>query len=162
MPREKFKLSDTVKFLTRKLNAVVGVKDTSVSIEIEQGVVPPGGEVSAIVRVTCGGEASRTLDALVITMRGKVQRDGAWRDYTEAVEVGQGHALEPGHELVVPLLVYIPEDAVLSEDGAQWRFEARAVLDRAIDPRAEEGFEVAGEVLREQEDDEEGAAQEEE
>lgn len=151
MPREKFKLSDTVKFLTRKLNAVVGVKDTSVTIEIEQPEVQPGAEVSASVRVVCGGEVSRTLDALVITMRGKVQRDNAWRDYTEAVEVGQGHVLEPGHELVVPLVVYVPEDAVLSEDGGQWGFEARAVLDRAIDPRAEASFEVAGEILRDEE-----------
>lgn len=160
MPREKFKLSDTVKFLTRKLNAVVGVKDTDVTIEVTQTQVQPGGEVSASVRVACGGEVSRTLDALVITMHGKVQRDGAWRDYTEAVEVGQGHELEPGHELVVPLEVYIPEDAVLSEDGAQWGFEARAVLDRAIDPRAVASFEVAGEVLRGEEDDQEGGEEE--
>lgn len=146
MPKEKFKLSDTVQFLTRQINAVVGAKDASVEIEVSTPSVRPGGEVEASVKVV-GGEKERVLDALVIGLSGKVQQDGKWRAYTETVEVGQGTKLEAEQQLVVPVVIYIPEDAVLSEDGGQWGFEARAVLDRVIDPRAEASFEVAGEVI---------------
>lgn len=146
MPREKFKLSDTVKFLTRKINEVVGSGEVHVAVDVTSPTVAPGGEVQAEIRLV-SAQKSHEISTLVIAMQGKVQRGQKWQDYTETVEVAQGYKLEAGHELIIPLVIYIPEDAVLSEDGAQWGFEARAVLDRAIDPRAEASFEVAGEVL---------------
>jgi hypothetical protein len=76
-------------------------------------------------------------------MRGSVQREGKWVDYTEGAEVAQGTKLMADHELVIPLLLFIPEDAVLTEDGASWVVESRAVLDRLLDPRAAAPFTVA-------------------
>lgn len=145
--REKFKLSDTVKFLTRKINAVVGAGEVHVVVDVTTSTVAPGGEVQATIRVG-SAEKGHEISTLVIAMSGKVQRGQKWQDYNESVEVAQGYALEGGHELVIPVVIYIPEDAVLSEDGAQWGFEVRAVLDRAIDPRAEASFLVAGDVIR--------------
>lgn len=141
MPREKFKLSDTVKFLTRQLNAVVGGGEVTLELEVETPRVEAGGEVMARAVLRNPDEA-RQLDALVLGMSGQVQREGGWREYTESVEVGQGTQIAQGQELVVPIVIYIPEDAVLSEDGAEWQLEARAVLDKLIDPLAEASFEV--------------------
>ncbi len=154
MPREKFKLSDTVKFLTRRLNAVVGAGEVAVSIDVMTPEVAPGGEVHAEVKVV-SAEKDHEISTLIIAMHGKVQREQSWRDYTETVEVAQGYALASGHELVIPLMIYIPEDAVLSEDSAQWGFDVRAVIDRAIDPRASASFEVSGEPIEASSDSEE-------
>ena len=145
MPREKFKLSDTVRFLAQRINAAIGAGEVALTLEVATPIVRPGAHARAEIKLIGEGERARTIDALVIAMEGKVQREGAWRDYTEAVEIAQGLRLEAGQELIVPLEVYVPRDAALSEDGAQWRFESRAVLDGALDPLAAASFEVAGE-----------------
>lgn len=140
MLKEKFKLSETLQLLTRRFNKIAG-GEVAIEVTFEGDVVSPGDQLSARVTVR-SPESSRTIDYLVIAMRGTVQREGKWREYTESAEVAQSTLLEADHELVVPLKLYIPEDAVLSEDGASWLVEARVVLDQLLDPRASAEFTV--------------------
>ena len=142
MPREKFKLSETVRFLSRQLNAITGGGEVEISLEVDVEAVAPGQDLRAHARLR-SPERARTIDYIVIGMRGTVQRDGEWCDYTESAEIGQGAELPADHELVVPIVLHIPEDAVLSEDGARWLLESRAALDRLVDPRDQLEFTVA-------------------
>lgn len=139
MPEGKFKLSDTLKFLSQKLNKIVGHASIDVAIVLHTPEVEAGHELDASVKLR-NSDSERTLDYLALTMSGQVQRDGTWQEYTEAAEVAQNMIIPPEHELVIPLKLFIPQDAVLSEDGASWSIQARGVLDRSLDPRDEAVF----------------------
>lgn len=142
MPKEKFKLSETVRFLSRKLNAITGGGEVSLTLDMEAEQIEPGSELTAHARLR-SPEQARQLDHLVLGMRGTIQRDGQWRDYIESAEVAQRTELPADHELIIPIMLYIPEDAVLTEDGAHWHLEARAALDGSIDARAQLAFTIA-------------------
>ena len=150
MPKEKFQLSETIKFLSSKLNQIAG-GELELTIELAQQRVSPGDHLDARVRLRSPHQ-SHTIEYIVIAMRGQIQRDDQWRDYTESAEIAQQAQVIEGHEIVVPVVLFIPEDAVLSEDGADWVLSAKAVLDRRIDPRNEQAFEVAIAAEREGED----------
>ncbi len=137
----KFKLSETLRFLSHRINAIARRPNVSLDVEPDGGPSHPGGDVSARVVLRSDDEA-HTIDYIALTMRGTVQRDGAWRDYTEGAEVAQGMSVPASHEVVLPVIIYIPEDAVLSADGGSWVLEARAIVDGAVDPRAQLDFEV--------------------
>lgn len=138
----KFKLSDTMQFLSGKLNAVTG-GEVELSLELDKTKIKAGEEIRAHARVR-SPEKSRTIDYLLISLQGTVQREGKWKDYVQSAEVAQDTALPANHEFVVPIVILIPADAVLSEDGATWSVYARAFLDKKVDPRAERAFEVVG------------------
>lgn len=136
----KFKLSDTMRFLTGKINAITG-GEVSLTVHVPDEPVHAGGELRAEVRVR-SPEKRRTIDYVQISIKGQVQRDGKWQDWVQSAEVAQDTALPEDHEFVVPVVVRIPVDAVLSEDNAQWSVYARAFLDKKFDPRAEAAFTV--------------------
>lgn len=131
----KIKLSDTMRFLTARLNAIAG-GDVELALELEQERVEAGQELKIWARIR-SPQRDHLMDYLRIALRGTIQRDGQWRDYVKNAEVAHGTALPAGHEYVVPIVVVVPMDAVLTEDGGQWSLRAQAVLDRTIDPRAE-------------------------
>lgn len=56
--------------------------------------------------------------------------------------MAQDVQVDANHELIIPVVILIPEDAVLTEDGAKWTLSARVVLDGAVDPRDEIAFGV--------------------
>lgn len=136
----KFKLSETMRFLTGKLNQVTG-GEVSLSIRAPDVPVRAGGELRAEVRVR-SPEKRRNIDYIQISVTGQVQRDGKWHEWVQSAEVAQDTALPADHEFVVPVVVKIPLDAVLSEDNGQWALSARAYLDKKVDPRAESSFVV--------------------
>ena len=140
MAAGKFKLSETLKILTNQFNAITH-QEIFLSLEMEERSLQAGQALSARAVVRSPGEA-RTIDYLTLNLQGQVQRDGKWRDYTEGAEVAQGVALEADQELIIPVVILVPEDAVLSEDGGTWSLTARVVLNGAIDPRDELVFEV--------------------
>ena len=136
----KFKLSDTMQFLTGKLNAITG-GEVSLQLTIDADEVSAGREVKAELRVL-SPNASRKIDYVLISLDGTVQRDSKWQPYVQSAEVAQDKLLPADHEFVIPVVIVVPEDAVLSEDGASWRIAARAYLDKKFDPRAEASFKV--------------------
>ncbi len=136
----KFKLSDTMRFLTGKINAITG-GEVSLTVHVTQDAVRAGDELRAEVRVR-SPEVRRNIDYVQISIKGQVQRDGKWHDWVQSAEVAQDTALPADHEFIVPVVVKIPVDAVLSEDNAQWSIYARAFLDKKFDPRAEAAFVV--------------------
>ena len=140
MAAGKFKLSETLKVLTNRFNAITH-QEIFLSLEMEERSLKAGQALSARAVVRSPGEP-RTIDYLTLNLQGQVQRDGKWRDYTEGAEVAQGVALEADQELIIPVVILVPEDAVLSEDGGAWSLTARVVLNGAIDPRDELVFEV--------------------
>lgn len=134
MPEGKFKISDTLRFLSRTLNAISPQGSIQVNLELPEGEVHAGSELGATVRLV-NDERDAQIDYLVLSMSGQVQRDGKWRSYSDTAEIAQGTPMPPHHELVIPVVLHIPEDAVLSEDGASWSIETRVVLNRSLDPR---------------------------
>lgn len=136
----KFKLSNTMQFLTGKLNAITG-GEVELKIEIENEQVVAGKELRAKVRVR-SPEARRNIDYIQISLKGQVQREGKWQDWTQSAEVAHDTALPEDHEFIVPVVVLVPIDAVLSEDGGHWSMYARAYLDKKFDPRADAAFRV--------------------
>jgi len=136
----KFKLSDTMQFLSGKFNAVTG-GEVELEVELDTTEIRAGDEVRAHARVKSPTK-SRTIDYLLISLQGTVQREGKWKDYVQSAEVAQDTALPADHEFVVPIVILIPADAVLTEDGATWSLYARAFLDKKVDPRAEVAFKV--------------------
>ncbi len=136
----KFKLSDTLQFLSSKLNALTGA-ELGLTLEVEGESVKAGEQLKARAIVRSPGKARR-IDYLVLTMDGQVQSEEGWRDYTEAAEVAHDKEVPADQELVIPILLYIPEDAALTEEGCSWTLRARVSLDRAVDPRAEVAFVV--------------------
>jgi hypothetical protein len=138
----KFKLSDTLQFLGSKLNALTGTS-LGLSLEVDGGAVAPGEQLSARAIIRNPGKL-RTIDYLVLTMDGQIQGEGGWQPHTEAAEVAHDKALPPDQELVIPITINIPHDAVLTAEGCEWVLRGRVSIDRAVDPRAEVGFVVAG------------------
>lgn len=136
----KFKFSDTMKFLTGKLTAITG-GEVALSIELEGTKVTAGQELTARVKVQSPGD-ERRLDYVQISLKGQVQREGAWKDWVQSAEVAHDTILPADHEFVVPVVIVVPGDAVLTEDGGIWSLYARAYLDKTLDPRSEATFEV--------------------
>ena len=112
MAEGKIKMSDTLRFLSQKLNAITPQGSVRVQIEVTETEVHAASELLAKVLI---------------------QNDA---------EFAQNTSLPPNHELVIPVRLHIPEDAVLSEDGAKWGVEIRVVLNRSLDPRDRVSFEV--------------------
>jgi len=136
----KFKLSDTMQFLTGKLNAIRG-GDVDLLLELDDDVVAAGEELRGRATVRSPESANR-IEFLRIDLTGQVQRSDRWEDFVQSAEVAHDTGLPKDHEFVVPIIVLIPGDAVLTEDGATWTLSARASLDGKVDPRAERTFEV--------------------
>ncbi len=141
MPEGKFKISDTLRFLSRTLNAISPQGSVKVNLELPHDSVQAGAELCATVRLT-NDEREAEIDYLVLSMSGQVQREGKWRAYSDSAEIAQGTPMPAHHELVIPVVLHIPEDAVLSEDGASWSIETRVVINRSLDPRDSIGFQV--------------------
>ena len=139
----KFKLSDTMRFLTGKLNAVTG-GEVSLTLHMDDAPVCAGSELRAEVHVR-SPEKARTIDYVQISIKGQVQREGKWQNWVKSAEVAQDTQLPADHEFIVPVVVKIPPDAVLTEDNGQWSVYARAYLDKKFDPRAESPFRVISE-----------------
>lgn len=138
----KIKLSDTMRFLSGKLNRMTGGQvDLEVSLESES--IAAGTELVAEATIR-SPERERVLDYLLVSLRGQVQRNGKWQTYVQSAEAFHETTLPADHEYVVPVVVVIPEDAITSENGAKWSLRLQAVSDRAIDPRVEAAFEVVG------------------
>lgn len=141
MTTGKFKLSETIKFFSSQLQALSGQSPLKLTIELDDAQVRAGQRLTARV-VLHNPERQRTLNYLVLHMEGTVQRDDKWRPYTETAEVGQNMVVGTNQALIFPVQLYIPEDAVLTEDGAAWSLSVRAVLDKALDPREQLDFSV--------------------
>jgi hypothetical protein len=136
----KFKLSDTMQFLSGKLNAITG-GEVVLTLGLDSLNVKPGEELRATLRLR-SPEKARNIDYILISLNGQVQRDGKWKDYVQSAEVAQNTQLPADHEFIVPIVIMIPADAVLTEDGGIWSLQGRAFIDRTLDPRAEETFSV--------------------
>ena len=149
----KIKLSETLRFLTARLNAVTG-GDVELRLEIDEEEVPAGEAIHARARVR-SPQADHRLDYLRITMKGQVQREGRWREYVQSAEVAHETDLPADHEYVVPIVIVIPADAVLTEDGGIWSLRAQAFIDRKLDPRAEAAFAVIAGAPADADDEEE-------
>lgn len=136
----KIKLSQTLKFLTGRLNAVTG-GELSLRLKLGKEHIKPGDELEARATLLCP-DRMRTVDYVAISLEGQVQRDGKWQDYSQTAEVAQEIELPANYEFVIPIVLYIPEDAVFSQEGGHWRLKARAVVNGAVDPKAEASFKV--------------------
>jgi hypothetical protein len=137
----KIKLSDTIGFLSRKLNRVAG-NDFRLELDLVTDAVMAGRQLQGRAILTTPEGRSRTLDYLRITLKGQVQQGTRWSDYEQSVDVAHDKSLPENHTYVVPIVINVPLDAVLTEDGASWRLRAQAFIDRTIDPRAEAHFAV--------------------
>ena len=139
----KIKFSKTLQFLTANLNKIAG-GDMRFSLESDDEEVQAG-EVFRARAIVCAPEdKDRTLTRITINIRGQIQRDGQWQDYSEDANAAEDVPLPAGHEYVIPIVIKIPHEAVLSEDGANWRLRAQAVVDKTIDPRDEVVVTVVG------------------
>ena len=138
----KIKLSNTMKFLSGKFNAITG-GHVELSLQIDTEVVPSGGELSANAKVRWPNKPGQ-IEYLQISLKGQVQRDDKWEDYVQSAEVAHDVSLLENHEFIVPIVIKIPSDAVLTEDGGNWSLYARAFIDKQFDPREEVGFHVVG------------------
>lgn len=136
----KIKLSETLKFLTGRLNTITG-GELSLQLALGKGQVKPGEELDARATLVCP-EKMRRVDFVSISLEGQVQRDGKWQDFVKTAEVAQDIDLPANYEFVIPIVLHIPEDAVFTHEGGLWRLKARAVVSAAVDPRAEAAFEV--------------------
>ena len=132
----KIGLSDTLQFLTARLNRITG-GELEFSLDVDDEEVPAGDVIRARATVRAPEGTDRTLTCVRISLRGQIQRDGAWEEYDEQAETAQGVPLPGGHEYIIPIVIKMPHQAVLSEDGGNWRLRAQAVVDRTIDPRDE-------------------------
>ncbi len=137
------KLSKTLQILKARLNKFRG-GHLSFSLEVDEEEVEIGEVIRAHATVRAPEGVDRTLTCIRISLHGEVQVDGRWKDYDERAETAQDVALPSGHEYVVPIVIKIPNNAVLSEDGGHWRLRAQAVVDRTIDPRDEAPVTVVG------------------
>ncbi len=136
----KIKLSQTLKFLTGRLNTITG-GELDFALELGKNIVKAGEELEAKATLKCPQKA-RSIDYVAISLEGQVQRDGQWQDFVKTAEVAQDIRLPADYEFVIPIVLHIPEDAVYTQDGAHWRLKAKAAVDTTIDPRAEVSFEV--------------------
>lgn len=129
-----------MQFFTGKINAITG-GEVAIQLDVGDGEVVAGRELRAELRVLSPGKA-RSIDYLLISLQGTVQREGKWQDYVQSAEVAQDTSLPEDHEFVIPVVIVIPADAVLTEDGASWRLYARAYLDKKFDPQVESALRV--------------------
>lgn len=136
----KLKLSETLQFLTGRLNRITG-GDLSLELALGREQVQPGEQLEARATLLCP-EKMRAVDFVAISLQGQVQRDGEWQDFVQTAEVAQEIELPANYEFVIPIMLHIPEDAVFTQEGGLWRLKARAVIAGAVDPRAEVAFEV--------------------
>lgn len=136
----KLKLSDSFRTLTAKLQAITG-GELEALLELETPQVRPGGELLAKLRVR-SPLRPRHIDYVQLNLEGQIQAEGRWQPYRQTVETAQERDVDSDHELLIPLVIVIPENAVLTADGAVWHLAARAAIDRAIDSRVSEIFEV--------------------
>ena len=141
MPKEKFELSQTLKFLVSRVQALTGAGEVELELESETLEVAPGGVLRAQARLRNPGRP-RGIAYVVIGMRGQVHGGGQWQDYTESAEIAQQTQLGGDQELVIPVEIHIPQDAVTSADGGEWSLDARAVMENAVDPRGSHSFAV--------------------
>lgn len=137
------KLSQTLQFLKVRLNRFAG-GDLSFSLDIDDEEVKSGEVIRARATVGAPEGVERKLTCIRLSLRGQIQDDGRWKEYDERAETAKNVPLPAGHEYVVPIVIKIPHNAVLSEDGAQWCLRAQAVVDRTIDPRDEAPVTVIG------------------
>lgn len=132
----KIKLSDTLRFLSAGLNRFTGG-----NLELEMVVDEPSVQAGEVLRAQAVLRAPEgknvTLSCITISLRGQVQRDGKWGAYDQRAESAHDVLLPGGHEYVLPIVIKIPTEAVLSEDGGDWRLRCQAVVDGIIDPRDE-------------------------
>ena len=137
----KIKLSDTMQFLSGKFNAITG-GGVELTLEVPDEQCTPGGELRAEAKVRWPHKSGK-VEYLQISLKGQVQRDGKWQEFVQSAEVAHDMELRENHEFVVPIVIIIPGDAVLTEDGGTWSLFARAFIDKQFDPRAEVSFVVA-------------------
>ena len=136
----KLKLSETLQFLTGRLNRITGGQ-LSLQLVLGKEHVQPGEQLEARALLLCP-EKMRAVDYVAISLEGQVQRDGQWQDFVQTAEVAQEIELPANYEFVIPIMIHIPEDAVFTHEGGHWCLKARAVLAGAVDPRAEVAFKV--------------------
>lgn len=136
----KIKLSETLKFLTGRLNTITG-GELDLSLDLGKEAIKAGEELEARATLHCPDKA-RQIDYVVISIEGQVQRDGKWQDFVKSAEVAQDIVLPADYEFVIPIVLHIPEDAVYTQEGGHWHLKARAVVNTTVDPRAEMAFEV--------------------
>ncbi len=136
----KIKLSETLKFLTGRLNTITG-GELGLDVDLGKKAIKAGHELEAWATLHCPKKA-REINYVVISLEGQVQRDGQWQDFVKSAEVAQDIKLPADYEFVIPIVLHIPEDAVYTQEGGHWCLKARAAVDSAIDPRAEINFEV--------------------
>lgn len=139
----KIKLSDTLRFLSARLNRFAGA-DLELVLETDEASVVAGEVFRATATVRAPEGVDRTLTCITFSLEGQVQREGKWQSYLQRAETAQDVPLPGGNEYVIPIVVKIPAEAVYSEDGANWRLRAQAVVDRTIDPRDELMVNVVG------------------
>lgn len=140
----KIKLSDTLQALTGRFNRIRG-SELDFSLEIDDEKVAAGAVLRARAVLSSPEDKERTLSCVRIELRGQVQQDGKWEEYSEQAETARDIPLPEGSQYVIPIVVKIPTHAVFSDDGAHWRLRAQAVVDRTIDPRDELGITVVDE-----------------
>lgn len=136
----KIKLSETLKFLTGRLNVITG-GELDLEIDLGKTAIKAGEELEARAKLHCPNQA-RKVDFVAISLEGQIQRDGEWQDFVKSAEVAQDIRLPADYEFVIPIVLHIPEDAVYTQEGGMWRLKAHAAIDSAINPRAEAQFEV--------------------
>ena len=130
------KLSETLQFLTAHLNKITG-KELDFSLAVDEPEVAAGDVVRGSATIAAPEGKDRTVTRVTMELRGDIQRDGEWHEYEEVADAAEDVPLPGGHEYVIPIVIKIPHEAVLSEDGGNWRLRALAVVDRTIDPRDE-------------------------
>ena len=139
----KIKLSKTLQFLKARLNKIAGA-ELDFELLLEDETAETGGVVRARAVVRAPEGRDRTLTCVTIGLYGQIQTEDRWEDYAQRAEAAHDVPLPGGHEYVIPIVIKIPNNAVLSEDGANWRLRAQAVVDRTIDPRDEVQVTVIG------------------
>ena len=137
------KLSDTLQFLTAHLNKITG-GELDFSLDVDEPTVSTGDVVRAEATIRAPEGRDRTLTRVTMELRGDIQQDGQWRAYETTADAAEDVPLPGGHEYVIPIVIKIPHQAVLTEDGANWRLRATAVVDKTIDPREEVAITVVG------------------
>ncbi|QDG50022.1 hypothetical protein FIV42_04480 [Persicimonas caeni] len=136
----KIKLSETLKFLTGRINTITG-GELGLDLSLGKQAIKAGYELEAWATLHCPKKA-REINYVTISLEGQVQRDGEWQDFVKTAEVAQDIKLPADYEFVIPIVLHIPEDAVYTQEGGHWILKARAAVDKTIDPRAEVSFEV--------------------
>lgn len=139
----KIKMSKTLRFLTARLNKITG-SALEFRIVVDDDEVVAGEVIRARAILSAPEGKTHMLGGVTIDLRGQVQRDGRWQEYAQRAESAHDVSLPGGHEYVIPIVIKIPREAVLTEDGGNWRLRAQALVDKTIDPRDESIVKVVG------------------